>query len=232
MASPIRSAAQRPKALSVVAQVLGGAVVVGVGHLVRARHERLERHPRLGDAGDGQRALRGAVVGDRPADHLVLARLADQLPVLLGQLPGRLDGLAATGGEEDPVEVARGGLGQPLGQLDRLGVRVGPQREERQVLGLLGGRLGQLGPTVPDLDDEQPGQAVEVAPAPVVVDVGALAPDDDGHLAAVLVRRVPGEVHPEVVAGGVGVARAQRRAAPVRVVGHQVLRGGHRVPQL
>ena len=97
--------------LEVVAQVLRGAVEVGVGHLVGARHQRLERLPSLGDAGDRQRALRGAVVGDGPADHLVLARLADELQVLLGQLPRGLDGLAAAGGEEHPVQVARASTG-------------------------------------------------------------------------------------------------------------------------
>ncbi len=167
--------------LEVVAQVLRSAVVVGVRHLVRAGHERLERDPGLGDAGDRQRALRGAVVGDAAADHLVLARLADQLPVLLGQLPGRLDGLAAAGREEDPVQVARRGLDQPLGQLDGPGVGVGPEREEGQVLGLLGRGLGQLDPAVADLHDEQPGQPVEVAPPLVVVDVGALTAHDDRH---------------------------------------------------
>ena len=69
--------------------------------------------------------------------------------------------------------------GEPLGQLDRARVGVGPQREERQLAGLLGRRLGELGAAVADLDDEQPGEPVEVAPALVVPDVGALAPDDD-----------------------------------------------------
>src|SRR3712207_8506616 len=51
-----------------------------------------------------QRALGGAVVGDRPADDLVLERAAGEPEVVLGQLPRRLHGLAATGGEEHPVE--------------------------------------------------------------------------------------------------------------------------------
>jgi len=50
---------------------------------------------------------------------------------------------------------------EPLGELDGLRVRVGPQREERQLLGLLGRGLGQLDPPVAGLDDEQPGQPVE-----------------------------------------------------------------------
>ena len=80
--------------LEVVA-VLGGAVEVRVGNLVRTGDERLEVLLRVGDAGDRQRSLRGAVIGDRATDHLVLHRLADELEVLLGQLPGGLDRLAA-----------------------------------------------------------------------------------------------------------------------------------------
>jgi hypothetical protein len=144
--------------------------------------------------------VRGAVVGDRAADHLVLHRLADELEVLLGQLPGGLDGLAAAGGEEDLVQVARGVAGEPVGQLDRVRVRVGPDREERQLLGLLGGGLGELGPAVPGLDDEQPARPSRYLAAVRVPDVGALALHDGGHR-VVLVRGHPGEVHPEMVVG-------------------------------
>ena len=123
------------------------------------------------------------MVGDVAADHLVPLGLADQLEVLAGQLPGRLDRLGAAGGEEDPVEVAGGELGEPLGQLDGLRVRVGPQREVGELGGLLGAGLGQLGAAVADLAGEQAGQAVEVALAVLVVDVDALAADDDRDLA-------------------------------------------------
>ena len=153
-------------------------VDVGVGHPERAGDQRLEDLLERRDPGDGQRPLRGAVVGDRPADDLGLHRLADQLEVLLGRLPRRLHGLAAAGGEEDPVQVAGSGRGQPLGQLDRRRVGVGPQREEGQLLGLARGGLGQHAAPVPGLDDEQPGQPVEVAPAAVVVDPRTLAADD------------------------------------------------------
>ena len=146
----------------------------------------------------------------------------------LATFHARLDGLAAAGGEEDPVEVAGREVGEPLGQLDRLRVRVGPQREERELLGLLGGSLGQLGAAVPGLHDEQPGQPVEVALALVVPDVGTLTSRDDGDV-GLGVRRHPGEVHPEVVArrAGHGAGRVD-----VRLLG-AVLRGqGHLVPQL
>jgi hypothetical protein len=157
----------------------------------------------------------------------VLGRLADELPVLLGQLPGGFDGLATAGGEEDPVEVAGRVARQPVGQLDRPRVGVGPQWEEGQLAGLRGGRLGQFLAAVADLDDEQPSQAVEVAAAGVVPDVGALAPGDHRDVTAGLVRRVPGEMHPETVAGGVGEAVG---AGPVGALSRA--RAGHRVPQL
>ena len=130
--------------LLVVAQVLGRAVQVGVGDLEGAGHERLEHLLGRRDTGDRQRALGGAVVGHRAADHLVLGGLAGELEVLLGELPGGLDRLAATGGEEDPVEVAGRAVGEPLGQLDGPRVGVGPQREEGEVLGLLRGGIGEL----------------------------------------------------------------------------------------
>jgi len=79
----------------------------------------------------------------------VLQGLSDQLEVLLGELPGRLDRLAAAGGEEDLVQVAGGVVGQAVGQLDRRRVGVGPHREEGELLGLARGRLGQLAAAVP-----------------------------------------------------------------------------------
>jgi hypothetical protein len=72
---------------------------------------------------------------------------------------------------------------------------------EGERLRLLHGRLGKLGTPVADLGHEQPGERVEVALAPGVVDVGALTPDDDRHV-GVVVRRHPGEVHPQVVLRG------------------------------
>jgi hypothetical protein len=169
------------------------------------------------------------VVGDVPADHLGLAGLSGELEVLLGQLPGALHGLAAAGGEEDPVEVARRVVREPLGQVDRRRVRVAPDREERQLGRLPRGGLGQLAAPVPGLHHEQPGQPVEVAAAPVVPDPAALAAHDDRDLAAVGVGAVPGEVHPEVVAGRLGTVGATRRAGGA---GDGLGHGGHRVPQL
>ncbi len=48
-----------------------GPVEVGVRHPDAARRQRLERVLDVGQAGDGQRAHRRAVIGDGPAEHLV-----------------------------------------------------------------------------------------------------------------------------------------------------------------
>jgi hypothetical protein len=182
-----------------VVGIFGGcAVEVGVRYAEPTRGERLKRCLERRDSGDRQRALRRAVIGDRPRDHLVLARFSGQLEVLLGQLPGALDGLAATGGEEDAVEIARRVSGDPVGQFDGRRGGVGPQREERQCLGLLGCRLGKFLAAVAGLDDEQSGQAVEVALALVVEDVDAFAAGDDRRRDAL---SVPGEVPPQVPVG-------------------------------
>ena len=182
-------------------ELLRRAVEVRVRDAERRRHQRLERRLHARQPGDRQRALRRAVVGDRAADHLVLGRLAGELEVLLGELPRRLDGLAATGGEEDAVQVARRVARDPLREVDGTGVGVGPEREERELGGLLRGGLGQLGTTMPSLYDEQAGQPVEVAVAVRVVHVDTVAAHDRRHLMGVK-GRVPGEVHPQVVLGG------------------------------
>ncbi len=80
-------------------------------------------------------------------------------------------------------------------------MRVGPQREERELLGLLGGGLGELDAAVADLDHEQTRQTVEVTLAVDVVDVRALTSDDHRHVRPV-VSAVTGEVHPEIVLRG------------------------------
>jgi hypothetical protein len=195
------------------------AVDVGVRYPETARGERLEVLLHGGQPGDRQGAVRGAVVGHRPADHLVLLRLADQLEVLLRGLPCRLHRLSPTGGEEDPVQIARREVCDPLRQLGLHRGGVAPHREVGQLGGLLGGRLGQHATPVPDLDDEEPGQAVQDLPALVVPDVGTL-PAGDHRDRRLRMAPLTGEVHPQVVRGTGG-----RR---VRHAGRGLLdRGGH-----
>ena len=188
------------------------AVAVGVLHLASSGHERLEGLTSRRDAGDREGAERGPVVGDVAADHLVPGRLAGHLEVLAGELPGRLDRLAAAGGEEHAIEIARGEVGKTVGELDAGRVGVAPLREVGELRGLLGGGFGKLDASVADLDDEEPREPVEVALAVGVVDVGALAALDDGDLAFLVVGPHAREVHPEVPA---------RRGLEL-VVGHRV----------
>ena len=95
----------------------------------------------VGDAGHGQRAHRRAVVGELARDRPCSARVAGELVVLAAELERGLDRLRAAGGEEDAVEVAGRELGDPRGELDRLRVRVGPVREEAELLRLVGAGL-------------------------------------------------------------------------------------------
>ncbi len=151
-------------------------------HPEAARGDRLEHLLHRRDAGDRERALRRAVVRDGSRDHLVLGRLALQLPVVLRELERGLDRLAAAGGEEHPVEVAGGVVGQPVGQLDGGGVRVRPDREERELLGLPRGGLGEALAAVAGVHDEEPGEGRRCSCLPLrVPDVVALALHDDGH---------------------------------------------------
>ena len=129
----------------------GRPVEVGVGDLDRAGDQRLEGGLEVRYAGDRQRPHGGPVVGDLAADDLGALRLAGHPEVLAGQLPGRFDRLGAAGGEEDAVEVARGIVGQSLGQLYGAWVGVGPEGEVGQCARLLRSRLGQLGAPVADL---------------------------------------------------------------------------------
>jgi len=88
---------------------------------------------------------------------LCLVGLADALEVRASELPGRLDGLGSPGGEEDPVEVARRQVGQPLRQFHGRGMGVRPEREVGEFGGLLRGGVGEFLSTVTDLHHEQPG---------------------------------------------------------------------------
>ena len=86
-------------------------------------------------------------------------------------------------------------------QLDRPRVGVAPQRVEVELLDLARRRLPQLGAAVAGVDAEEAGEAVEVAVAVLVVDVAALAADDDRDLVVGPVGAHAREVHPEMALG-------------------------------
>ena len=191
--------------------------VLDVPHL---GDERLERLLQRRDAVDRERAHRRPVVGDlardrlvaargRRADALVVPRLVCRHPlaaarevVLARELPRRLDRLGAAGDEEGAVEVARRERGQLARELDRARVRVRPVRVEGQLAHLLERRLADLlAEAVADVDREEAGERVQVALPVRVLEVAAVAADDDRHLVRGVAAHA-GEVHPQVVAGG------------------------------
>ena len=189
--------------------VVGPAVAVGVRDVAAAGGERLELRAELGDPGRGERPHRGAVVGDLAGDQLDLLALALQPVVVARHLQRRLDRLGAAVGEEDVVQVAGGEAGDALGQLDRAGMRVAPVGDEVELADLGGHRVADLLAAVAGVDAEEGREAVEVAVALGVVDVGALAALDDRDRVLGVVAAHPREVHPQVRAGsGLQVGRS------------------------
>ncbi len=216
---PLLDRGRRPERVA----VLRPAVEVGVGDVAAAGGERLELGAQLGDPGRGEGAERGAVVGDLAGDHLVLLPVAAHAVVVAGQLQRRLDRLRAARGEEDAVEVGGRQRGDPRRQLDRPRMGVAPQRVEVELLDLARRRLAELGAAVAGVDAEEAGEAVEVALAVLVVDVAALAADDDRDLVVGAVGPHPGEVHPEMAFGqlleaGVHSVRRLRRGCHGRLL--------------
>src|SRR4051794_41265486 len=84
------------------------------------------------------------MTGQAPGDALAPHRLAAVRVVLAGELPGRLDGLGAAGDEEGARDPGRRDLREPVGELDRRRVRVGPVRVVRQRAHLFEGDLPEL----------------------------------------------------------------------------------------
>ena len=127
----------------------GIAVVHRAGDEGDAGHGRLAHRADVQPVGRGHRAHRRAVVGVPAGDDLVGARLVAALDlVLLGHLERGLDRLGAAADEEDAGEVARGLLGDPLGETDG---RLGEVRDRADVVEraeLNGDGLGDLGVAV------------------------------------------------------------------------------------
>ena len=120
--------------------------------------------------------------------------------MLLDGLPSALDRFTTTASEEHSIEISGGKVNQALSELHCAWVSVGPDREVREFLHLLSGGLSEFFAAVSKLDGEQAGDAIEIALAAIIEEVLSFAADDDRDLAeAVLVDRMTGEVHPEVV---------------------------------
>ena len=192
---------------------LGKAVRVRVRHVAAAGRERLEWGAQAGHPGGREGAQRRPVVGDVARDELGALAVAAQAVVVAGELERRLDGLAAARGEEDAVEVAWRERGDPRRQLDGARVRVAPVRVKGELTSLGGGGVTELGAPVARVDAEERREPVQVALAVLVVDVAALAANDDRHLAVLAVGAHPREVHPQVAPGLLlkGARRSLRR---------------------
>ena len=101
---------------------------------------------------------------------------------------------------KNPVEVTRREPGHLGGELDRARVRERPVDRERQLAHLRGGRLTHLlAEPVADVHAEQARERVEVAPARGVLEVAAVAADDDLQLVARAISAHLREVQPEMV---------------------------------
>ena len=187
---------RRPQGIALLLPAVG----VGVRHMHAPRRERFERRAQGRQPRRRERAHRGAVVGQHARDQLVPCPLAARSVVGLGELPRRLDGLRAAGGEEDAVQRCRRQPGDARGQLDRARVRVAPVGVEAELAGLPRRRVGDLGAAVADVDAVQGGESVQVALAVLVIHVAPLAAHDHRHL-GVRVGAHAREVHPQVALG-------------------------------
>jgi hypothetical protein len=90
------------------------------------------------------------VVGDVAADDLVTVQISAEFVVVTSEFPGTLIRLSATGGEKDAIEIAGSETRQSLGQLNGLGVRVGPGRKEGELADLRRGRFADVATSVPE----------------------------------------------------------------------------------
>ncbi|MCY1280739.1 hypothetical protein D9M70_295310 [compost metagenome] len=164
-------------------ELLGGQVSA-VGEVVRlvdvgdvrqhAAHLVHELH-----AAEGRGAQGGAVVAVPAADHDLLLRLADHLPVAAHGADQHLVGLGAGVGVDRVAVVAGQQAEEQLGQFHHR--RVGGVEEHvvvRQLLQLLGGRGGEVLAAVAEVGAPEAGHAIEVALAVVVPEVEALAAND------------------------------------------------------
>ena len=148
--------------------------------MAEARQEGQEGLPDGFQTGGRECAHAGAVVGVGPADDAGLGGPAIGPVVLAGELDSRFVRLGARTDEEHGVQVAGRQVGDQRGGLESDGGGGRPGGEEGELFGLLAHRLRDVGPAVPDLHHEQPGQGVEVLVARVVPEVTALATGEDG----------------------------------------------------
>src|SRR5262249_10472174 len=141
---------------------------------------------------------------------------------LLGDLDCALDRLGAAGAEEEAIEIAWRQPGEHVAKLDRRKVGVGRRRGIGELARLLCHRLADLLAAVPDIDDVESGETVEIGAAMRVVDRRAVAAHDDAQPIAL------GKVEPARAVDPNMLERLllerPRIVHPGSVVGHVVLR--------
>ena len=122
------------------------------------------------------------MVGARPRDDLHLPRVAPRLVVGAGELDGRLVRRGAAVDEEEAVEPGRRDAGESRGQLDpgRMG-EAEERRAERELAHLARDGVHDVLAPVPAVDVPQGGEAVDERPPLGVVQVDALAADEDAR---------------------------------------------------
>jgi hypothetical protein len=140
----------------------GAAVARRRKDVQEAGRERLVDGPPPLQPRRRQRAERGAVPGEVPADDFVPPRLAAQPVVLPRELDRRLGHLRAAALELDGRQVARRKIGQDVGELHRHGVRPVHGRREGELIELAPDRFNDAAVVVADGDDVDPGQSIEV----------------------------------------------------------------------
>ena len=170
-----------------------GAVKVRGGDLDGARYQWLEDGAERFHARHGERTHGCAVISGVTADDLVTTRLPTHRVPLTGQLQRGLDGFAATRGEKDAVEIARGELRQFLRQVDRCRVGVGPQREVSQFTHLGGGDFRDVRAAVTQV-------TVDVLLAIGIPHVGLLATNEDRNFGRLRISAHAREVQPQMSA--------------------------------
>ena len=178
------------------------------------------------------REVRAAVIGAEPRDQVPLLRLAAARIVVVDQAHRRVVGGRAGAGIEHAVEIARRQARQLGGQLHRR--RIGGVDEggiEAEAPDLVGDRLRHLLLAEAERHAPQSADAVEIALAAGIGDVGALGAGDDQRaflLEAVEMREGMDKVALVVAPDAVGVVVRRRRRIGSGFFAHH----GLSIPQL
>src|SRR5262252_3261814 len=130
------------------------------------------------------------MIAAAPRDDLVALGEAAHRLDLLGDLQGAFNRLGTSRAKEEAVEVPRRQPSQHVGELDRGEVRVGRRRGVGELGRLLRHGLRDLAASVADIDEIQPGEAIEIGFAARVPEGRAFAPHEDPEPVAL------GEVDP------------------------------------